>query len=77
MMLSQHLVLLGATLLTLFEKRISVSKEPRLNPFDPSLGIVFFRIVPGRVVCQLFIDALCARVRVTRQKKEKGIFTTG
>lgn len=66
MMLPQHLVLLGATLLTLFEKRISVSRAvATIQPFDPLLGIVFFYIVPDRVVCQLLIDlALCARVSV-------------
>lgn len=50
-MLPQHLVLLGVTLLVLFKERISSKKAAsRLDPFDLSLRIVFFYIVPDRVV---------------------------
>lgn len=79
-MLPQHLVLLSATLLVLFEDWISPRRvTPRLDPFDLSLRIVFFHVVPDRVVYLLFIDlTLCARIRVkvARRKEEKGrIFT--
>lgn len=70
-MLPQHLVLLDATLLVLFEDKISPGRAaPRLDPFDLSLRIVFFRVAPDRVVYQLFIDpTLCAR---TSRSTERG-----
>lgn len=77
MMLPQHLVLLDATLLMLFEERISPRRAaPRLDPFDLSLRIVFLHVVPDRVVYQLFIDlTLCARIHKSRSmERGKGTY---
>lgn len=76
MLLPQHLVLLGATLLALFEEKISAESYATTGLFDPSLRIVFFHVVPDRVVYQLLIDlTLCTRARPSRwTEKGKGTY---